>query len=448
MAAIFSSLTLCAQNYASIKGIAKKDQLNKVILYEVKYGTINEIATSHITKDGYYGFYFKPEQEGFYVVGDGKISRNRVYVKHGDKVELNIMNDTVYLAPNNSAENKKLYEWETIFHPIKDKALDSKDIFFFHTQFFPILEAMQPKAERYKKGLNTKNTHFNALMASAVNYDIEYYAIKYLNTPKLDINNRKPFVRLKPSELPAYYNTVVKKNEFSDNNVLNMDYGAEFLEVYTTFIIFKDSLKQDFKTKFELLPNDELKAEMLIYCSNRYEKYEQLVGMQKNYAKYFTQMHHKERLGLLASKLFDGKDGAYAADFIYPDATGKMVALSDFRGKYVLVDVWATWCGPCHAELPHLIKLEEEFHGKDIVFVGVSLDENRDLQKWKNMLIDKGLKGTQLFASGWSKIAEDYKIKGIPRFMLFDRDGKIIKLDAPRPSNPELKKLIEELLKN
>lgn len=446
MVAIFSSLTLFAQNYASIKGIAKKDQLSKVILYEVKYGAINEIATSHITKDGYYGFYFEPEQEGFYIVGDEKISRNRIYVKHGDMVELNILNDTVYLSSNNTIENKKLYQWESIFHSIKDKALNFKHLFFNHKECFPILEAMRPAAEAYKQTIKTKNSHFNNLMASAVRYDMDYYAIKYLNTPKLDIKDRKPFVRLSSSQWSPYYSTITTKDKFSDNNILRMDYGAEFLDEYTTFVLIKDSVKMDFKTKFDLLPTDELKAELLIHCSKRYTKYEQLIGMQKKYAHYFTQMHHHERLGVIASQLFDCKDGGYAADFIYPDATGKMVALSDFRGKYVLVDVWATWCGPCHAEIPHLIKLEEAFHGKDIVFMGVSLDENSDLQKWKNMLVEKGLKGIQLFASGWSKIAEDYKIKGIPRFLLFDREGKIIKSNAPRPSEPELKKLIEELL--
>ena len=70
--------------------------------------------------------------------------------------------------------------------------------------------------------------------------------------------------------------------------------------------------------------------------------------------------------------------GQPAADFAFEDMEGKTVRLSDFRGKYVYVDLWATWCGPCNAEIPHLRKLEERLRGKNIVFVGISSDSDRD----------------------------------------------------------------------
>jgi thiol-disulfide isomerase/thioredoxin len=129
---------------------------------------------------------------------------------------------------------------------------------------------------------------------------------------------------------------------------------------------------------------------------------------------------------------------------------GKKVSLTDFKGKVVLLDVWATWCGPCKKEIPSLKKLEEEFHAKDIVFISYSIDELKDLDKWKKMIVDEQLKGVQLIGSAaWkSPICSDYTITGVPRFMVFDKNGKIVTIDAPRPSNPELKALLEkELLK-
>ena len=112
-----------------------------------------------------------------------------------------------------------------------------------------------------------------------------------------------------------------------------------------------------------------------------------------------------------------------------------------------MVDVWATWCGPCRKELPYLKSLEEEMEGKDVVFIGVSLDEKKDFEKWKKFIVDEQLPGVQLFAGGWSKIAKDYKITGIPRFMVFGKDGQVVEANAPRPSAPELKELLEAELK-
>ena len=155
----------------------------------------------------------------------------------------------------------------------------------------------------------------------------------------------------------------------------------------------------------------------------------------------------KERAEAIGAKLYDTRAGGKAADFTYPDVNGKMVSLSDFKGKVVLVDVWATWCGPCKREIPHLIKLEKEMEGKDLVVLGVSVDEAKNKQKWLDFIKEKGLGGVQVFANGWSKIAKDYKITGIPRFMVFDKKGNVVSVDAPRPSNPELKKLIEAELK-
>ena len=125
------------------------------------------------------------------------------------------------------------------------------------------------------------------------------------------------------------------------------------------------------------------------------------------------------------------------------------MALSDFRGKVVYVDVWATWCGPCNAEIPHLIKLEEAYHNNpNIVFMSVSVDKQKDFEKWKQMLKDKGMGGVQLFSGDRSdEIMKPYKITGIPRFMLFDKDGRVVDADAPRPSSGEIKALLDATLK-
>ena len=127
-----------------------------------------------------------------------------------------------------------------------------------------------------------------------------------------------------------------------------------------------------------------------------------------------------------------------AAQTIQPDTT---------KGKVVLVDVWATWCGPCKVEIPHLKKLEEEMKGKNVEIISLSTDDPKDKAKWLKMIKDENLGGTQLFAGGPSnEFSQYYKVNTIPRFLVFDKQGKIVTVDSPRPSNPELKTLLEKEL--
>ena len=112
--------------------------------------------------------------------------------------------------------------------------------------------------------------------------------------------------------------------------------------------------------------------------------------------------------------------------------------LEDYKGKYVYIDVWATWCGPCRAEIPYLKTVEEKYHGKNIEFISIAIDVMKDMEKWRTFVKEKQLGGVQLFADNdWkSQFIKDYNINGIPRFILIDPTGKIVKADAPRPSAP------------
>jgi len=141
------------------------------------------------------------------------------------------------------------------------------------------------------------------------------------------------------------------------------------------------------------------------------------------------------------------KKGVESPKFNYPDTNGKNVSLDDLKGKYVYVDVWATWCGPCKREIPFLKKLDKEYKGKDIAIVSMSIDKMADKEKWLKMVKDENLGGIQIMADkDWnSDFVKAYNIRGIPRFILIDKEGKILDANAPRPSNPNLKELLNSL---
>ena len=130
----------------------------------------------------------------------------------------------------------------------------------------------------------------------------------------------------------------------------------------------------------------------------------------------------------------------------YENFNGGTTSLDDLKGKYVYVDVWATWCGPCKAEIPSLKEIAQEYSDKDIAFVSISVDDVKDHDKWKNMVADKQLKGVQLFANGDTQFVKEYGIKSIPRFILIDKKGNIIDYDTYRPSDSDLRIALNALL--
>lgn len=141
-------------------------------------------------------------------------------------------------------------------------------------------------------------------------------------------------------------------------------------------------------------------------------------------------------------------NGSVSPSFDYDNYKGGKTKLEDFKGKYVYLDIWATWCGPCIAEVPFIKEAEELYSNKNIVFISISIDKLKDLDKWKTMVDKKELGGVQLFADNdWeSDFIKAYEIKSIPRFILIDPNGKVVKADAARPSSPKFNEEIGAFL--
>lgn len=141
--------------------------------------------------------------------------------------------------------------------------------------------------------------------------------------------------------------------------------------------------------------------------------------------------------------------GTTAPDITLDTPDGKQVQLKDVcKGKFTYIDVWATWCGPCKKEIPHMAKLVERFKGNDKVqFLSISVDES--VEAWKKMIEADKPAWAQYNIHGAvnAQFSKDWGITGIPRFIMIDKDGNIFAADASRPSNEETAKTIEEQTK-
>ena len=146
-----------------------------------------------------------------------------------------------------------------------------------------------------------------------------------------------------------------------------------------------------------------------------------------------------------AKKLWKGSPSPKFVD--YRNHAGGTMSLADLKGQYVYIDLWATWCGPCKAQIPYLKEVEKEYHDKNIAFVSLSVDKPKDADKWVKMVNDMELTGIQLMADNEFKsdFVQSYKVTGIPRFILIDPQGNIVDQNAPRPSSKELRPLFNSL---
>lgn len=137
--------------------------------------------------------------------------------------------------------------------------------------------------------------------------------------------------------------------------------------------------------------------------------------------------------------------GVYAMDFTQNDTLGKPVSLSSFRGKYVLVDFWASWCGPCRRENPNLVKAFQKYKDRNFTVLGVSLDRPDAKDKWLAAIHKDNLTWTQVSdLKFWDNaVAKQYGIMAIPQNFLIDPSGKII---AKGLTGEDLSRKLEEVL--
>ncbi|MDO5971461.1 TlpA disulfide reductase family protein [Flavivirga aquimarina] len=194
---------------------------------------------------------------------------------------------------------------------------------------------------------------------------------------------------------------------------------------------------EDIKNKLTEFVENNKNIDSTIYANEK-------IGLEKMSENLLKSYKQQKQIALQMAN-FVGKP---SPEFVnYENHKGGTTSLTDLKGKYVYIDVWATWCGPCKAEIPSLKKIEKQYHGKNIEFVSISIDNEGQHDAWRKMVTDKELGGIQLLADkNWqSDFVTGYGIRGIPRFILIDPAGNVVNADAPRPSSPKLIELFTSL---
>nr|WP_294947318.1 TlpA disulfide reductase family protein [uncultured Mucilaginibacter sp.] len=156
--------------------------------------------------------------------------------------------------------------------------------------------------------------------------------------------------------------------------------------------------------------------------------YAEIAPLYESFTSEIKDSPDGKKFGALLPKIKAVAIGATAPEFAEADTAGKMVSLSSFRGKYVLIDFWASWCGPCREENPNVVRAYAKYKDRNFTIVGISSDRPGAKKAWLNAIHHDGLTWTQLSDLQYtnSKVPNLYAVKGIPQNFLIDPNGKII----------------------
>lgn len=453
------SFTLFAQEISVINGVWERSNPDKIKLFRINNGYLSEIASTKLSEGKKFAFAFEPAEEGFYVIGLSALPTNRYtfYFKPGDRLNVKITSGSYELVgDNNTSENKEMAQWQEFIRPLESKSVYFSGKRSTYVDFFPLFEEKLEQLKDYPKA-NTSNSIFNDSFEKYKKYDILFLALNFIQTPRT--------AHPQDEDYPDYYRNIDIAGLTKDDFYMKLPGGMDLLmNTYFTTVRLSDKLSEKEKSdRFsnpanyllggidnDKISNDVLKGEIALRLAGRNKTLAGFSDYKKNFEKYVITDDQKKRFLAFERSLNKNTAGSQALNFKFPDINGKEIALSDFKGKVVYIDVWATWCGPCKKELPHLKELEAAYHGNDnIVFMGISVDVSKDIQKWKNFMKKENLPGVQIFAGDRAKeeLMGPYKIKGIPRFILVGKDGNLIFADAPRPSSSEIKAVIEDAIK-
>lgn len=436
--------------YTVIKGTFNTPYIQEVELMKIVNG--KEVLVSKVFLDDSkeFGFSFKTDEEGFYTVGNPYIELP-FYVKGNEvfNIDYNYFKPskkyTLKSSPN--TENDILYSWLIETDTLNYFANFGSAKPATYKEFFPFYKDYIKQMKNYHSKVNSNNKYFNRLMNKYIDLSVEYSAMQIIFTPRP--------VHPGKEKMAPFYKDICSNTIVYEADILKLPNGLGTLAMHQMFksmYIDEDTNRiEAVNNMAHSIKNDTVKAYYALDKITQYKvynkEYEDFIGPMRSAIDKIPYVKSKVKAYEETIRTFE--PGSQGYEFTFKDVNDKDVSFSSLKGKIVYIDFWAMWCSPCKREIPYLKKLEKELHGKDIVFVSVSMDKPKLNNKWKQFVKDQKLTGVQLFATNAfnTKLAKDYKIKSIPRFILFDKEGKIIDGDAKRPSDPELRKQLKKLLK-
>lgn len=444
--------------YAVVSGTIINAKAKKLTVKLADQGDFNQVDTFikeiPLAEDGTFSDTIYNPNDKYYWFADTE-RRVEVYLRDGDNIILNTDVDEfyeslTYLGIGSEVNNYIALNTLILTTVLGESILDEAEF----------IEKMKKDKELRIKQLNKVPETYSNFIRSA-ELDIEY---EYLRMLHLYQSLHRAFTKDREFMVSEIFPVTSEPEPLEDFDYFNEEH-FKISYKYRRLVLFyysklatlaneegKHSTHTD--AFFDIIEN-EIESEFVSnYFLERYTTrfnagdFEASKELYDKIMKAATDSVLIAKLPSLFEKVTRLSKGSPSPKFVdYENHKGGVTSLDDFKGKYVYIDFWATWCGPCLAEGPSFDKVEKQYHGKIIVFIGISTDKVKDHDKWRKMVSDRNMGGIQLLADkgAYSEFYSEYGITSIPRFILIDPEGNIVSANAPRPSDPKLIELFDEL---
>ena len=439
---------LAPHNRTVIAGIVESKQpVDKILLIDELYNeTVLEIP---ITANRFHFVVEKPLPEATYYLKVGTDQPKTIFITTNDSLFVRYKTDgtsnSLKITGNRYAENEFLKSgafgsgYETYYLERNGYEMKPEK---FSRELLKLWREIMKNIDQYKTVDNIKpSADFIALQK-------KLQSISFLKL--LEFNYVQTFKIYNPNDsliLPASVNELRNTLSYTDSRLLfNEGYRDLVKEHYQQKLRLSTYNDSNYlATTIQQIPEGAIRNFLL------FDKLKQTLSNTRDSVvrnQYLATFSSAISYPVLQQKLIAQNQllkslqrGRPAPDFMAVSLKKDTFSLADFKNRYVVVDVWATWCGPCKIESPNFERLAEQYSNNRVAFVALSIDD--DKWTWRFQAQDKSKKVLQLLSTDKWNLGAAYGFESIPRFLLIGPDGKIINIQMPNPSNPEFEEIIK-----